>query len=110
MRSHNSIANNLSGKTVLIKDIHSGIGRSTALEFARSSPDNLKLIVTARRVGRLHELATEIKNETGDGVKVFVMELDVSRPEEIEAMFGEQGLPDEFRDVDVLVNNACVFH
>ncbi|CAN9211307.1 unnamed protein product [Alternaria alternata] len=34
------------------------------------------------------------------------MELDVSRPEEIEAIFGEQGLPDEFRDVDVLVNNA----
>ncbi|CAN9187540.1 unnamed protein product [Alternaria alternata] len=106
MRSHNSIANNLSGKTVLITGASSGIGRSTALEFARSSPQDLKLIVTARRVGRLHELATEIKNETGDGVKVFVMELDVSRPEEIEAMFGEQGLPDEFRDVDVLVNNA----
>jgi 3-hydroxy acid dehydrogenase/malonic semialdehyde reductase len=110
MLPHNSIANNLHGKTVLITGASSGIGRSTALEFARASPQSLKLVVTARRVDRLHALAAQIKNEVGDGVKVCVKQLDVSTPEEIEAMFGDQGLPDEFCDVDVLVNNACVSH
>jgi 3-hydroxy acid dehydrogenase/malonic semialdehyde reductase len=110
MLPHKPIANNLFGKTVLITGASSGIGRSTALEFARSSPQSLNLIVTARRVDRLYELAAQIKGEVGDGVKVCVKELDVSRPEEIEAMFGEQGLPDGFRDVDVLINNACVSH
>jgi 3-hydroxy acid dehydrogenase/malonic semialdehyde reductase len=109
MSSNKSAASRLYGKTILITGASSGIGRSTAIEFARTSPHNLKLIVTARRVDRLHELAAQIKNEVGDGVKVLVKKLDVSRPEEIESMFGDQGLPNEFREVDVLVNNACVF-
>ena len=86
------------------------MSRSTALEFARSSPRNLKLIVTARRVDRLYKLAAQIKGEFGDRVKVGVKELNVSRPEEIEAIFGDQGLPGVFCDVDVLINNACVSH
>jgi 3-hydroxy acid dehydrogenase/malonic semialdehyde reductase len=108
MQPHIPASRNLFGKTVLITGASSGIGRSTALEFARTSPQSLKLILTARRVDRLHELAAQIKNEVGDGVGVCVKQLDVSNPEEIEAMFGEQGLPEQFRDVDVLVNNACV--
>lgn len=109
MPSHKSAASNLHGKTVLITGASSGIGRSTALEFARTSSQSLKLVLTARRVDRLHELAAQIRSEVGDGVEVFVKQLDVSRPTEIEAMFEEQGLPERFREVDVLVNNACVF-
>jgi 3-hydroxy acid dehydrogenase/malonic semialdehyde reductase len=107
---HQSAASNLFGKTVLITGASSGIGRSTALEFARTSPQSLKLVLTARRLGRLQGLAAQINSEVGDGVEVCVKQLDVSRPDEIEAIFGEQGLPEHFRDVDVLVNNACVFH
>jgi 3-hydroxy acid dehydrogenase/malonic semialdehyde reductase len=98
------MAKNLAGKTVLITGASSGIGRSTAFEFARTSPDNLKLIVTARRVDRLHEIAQQIREEVGNGVKVYAKQLDVSKPEEVTGLV--ESLPEEFRDIDILVNNA----
>lgn len=94
----------LSGKTIVITGASSGIGRSCALEFARTSPQDLKLILTARRTDRLKELAAEIKKEVGDGVKVFPLELDVSKPEEVRDFVAK--LPADFKEVDVLVNNA----
>jgi 3-hydroxy acid dehydrogenase/malonic semialdehyde reductase len=95
----------LSGKTILITGASSGIGRSCAFEFARTSPDSLKLILTARRIDALREIAADIEKECA-GVKVLPVKLDVSKPEEVEALV--EGLPEEFREVDVLVNNACV--
>jgi 3-hydroxy acid dehydrogenase/malonic semialdehyde reductase len=101
-----SLSTNLSNKTILITGSSSGIGRSTALEFARSSPQSLKLILTARRIDRLHSLASDIRAEVGYGVQICVRQLDVSKPEEVERLV--EGLPEEFRSVDVLVNNAYV--
>jgi 3-hydroxy acid dehydrogenase/malonic semialdehyde reductase len=95
---------NLNGKTILITGASSGIGRSTAFEFARTSPRDLKLILTARRVNRLHDISKQIREEVGDGVQVCVKQLDVSKPEEVGALV--EGLPQEFREIDVLVNNA----
>ncbi len=94
----------LSGKTILITGASSGIGRSSALKFARSSPQNLKFILTARRLDALEEVAAEIKRDAEDGIKVFVMKLDVSKPDEVASFAGS--IPEEFRDIDVLVNNA----
>ncbi|KAJ0418543.1 hypothetical protein BJY00DRAFT_314909 [Aspergillus carlsbadensis] len=93
----------LTGKTILITGASSGIGRSTALEFARTAPSNLKLILTARRIDRLQELAAEITKES-PGVKVHPVQLDVSNADEVRGFVA--GLPEEFREVDVLVNNA----
>ena len=98
------MAKRLEGKTILITGASSGIGRSTAKEFARTSPKNLKIIVTARRLEALNELAAEIKAEVGDGVKVHPVKLDVSNPEEIKKLV--PSLPEEFKEIDVLVNNA----
>ena len=98
------LAKRLNGKTVLITGASSGIGRSTAFEFARSSPQNLKLILTARRIDTLNEIAVEIVQEVGNGVKVLPVQLDVSNPEEVRGF--KEKLPAEFRDIDVLVNNA----
>ena len=100
----------LQGKTILITGASSGIGRSTAKEFARTSPQSLKLIITARRIDKLEELATEIREESGgqsqsrEGVKVLPVQLDVSKSEEVRGLIAS--LPEEFREVDVLVNNA----
>ena len=111
-----SISRNLHEKTILITGASSGIGRSTALEFARTCPQSLKLIITARRKTALEELAQAIEKEFGkegnkdkngqniNGVKVLPVQLDVSKPAEVRRLVAS--LPEEFREVDVLVNNA----
>lgn len=98
-------AKRLTGKTILVTGASSGIGRSTALEFARTAPKNdLRLILTARRADSLKELAEEIKSEVGDGVQVLPFKLDVSNPAEVKGIVNN--LPEEWRNIDVLVNNA----
>lgn len=99
-----SAAKRLAGKTILVTGASSGIGRSTALEFARTSPQDLRLILTARRIDSLREVAAQIAKEVGDGVKVLPVKLDVSNPDEVRGFVG--GLPEEWRDINVLVNNA----
>lgn len=74
------------------------------MEFARTSPKSLKLILTARRINTLKEIAEEIKNEVGSGVQVLPLKLDVSNPSEVKGFV--DSLPAEFREIDVLVNNA----
>ena len=99
-----AMSKRLEGKTIVITGASSGIGRSTAIEFARTSPKNLRLILTARRIDTLKQIAEEIKKEVGEGVKVLPFKLDVSSPEEVRRFVGS--LPEEWREIDVLVNNA----
>ncbi|KAI0596869.1 NADP-dependent L-serine/L-allo-threonine dehydrogenase ydfG [Biscogniauxia sp. FL1348] len=104
-----AMSKRLAGKTVLITGASSGIGRSTALEFARAAAPagGLKLVLTARRADALRQVAADIAAETGGGsnTRVHVAELDVSRPDDVRG-FVARLLPEEFRDIDVLVNNA----
>ena len=76
------------------------------MEFARTSPKDLKLILTARRIDVLKQLAEEIEKEVGTGVQVLPVKLDVSKPEEIKGFV--DSLPPKYQNIDVLVNNACV--
>lgn len=99
-----AMAKRLEGKTIVVTGASSGIGKSTAKEFARTSPKNLKLILTARRIDTLKEVAAEITQEVGNGVQVLPVKLDVSNPEEVSNFVSS--LPEEFREIDVLVNNA----
>ncbi|KAI8942883.1 hypothetical protein NX059_000923 [Plenodomus lindquistii] len=96
-------AQRLKGKTIVITGASSGIGRATAIEFARTQPDDLKLILTARREDALKEVAQEIGG-FAKGVKVLPVKLDVSKAEEVDAFVGN--LPSEFKDINILVNNA----
>ncbi|KAL7629173.1 hypothetical protein AAE478_000693 [Parahypoxylon ruwenzoriense] len=105
--SSTAVSKRLAGKTVVITGASSGIGRSVALEFARTAPRHgLKLVLTARRVDALRQLADDIAAEVGpDGdVRVLPFRLDVSSPDEVRGFVA--ALPEEFRDIDVLVNNA----
>ncbi|KAL5116509.1 hypothetical protein ACEQ8H_005630 [Pleosporales sp. CAS-2024a] len=98
-----SMAQRLKGKTIVITGASSGIGRSTALEFARTQPDDLKLVLTARREDTLRQVAHEIA-AFAKGVQVLPVKLDVSDVSAVEAFVGN--LPPAFKDVHVLVNNA----
>jgi 3-hydroxy acid dehydrogenase/malonic semialdehyde reductase len=99
-----AMSKRLEGKTILITGASSGIGKSTALEFARTAPKNLKLILTARRLEALEQLKSDINKEVGEGVKVLPVKLDISNPKEVREFVGK--LPEEFKEIHVLVNNA----
>jgi 3-hydroxy acid dehydrogenase/malonic semialdehyde reductase len=99
-----AMSQRLSGKTVLVTGASSGIGKSTAIEFARTSSENIKLILTARRIDSLKELAEAINKESGSGVKVLAVQLDISKPDQVQGFVSR--LPEEFQHIDVLVNNA----
>jgi 3-hydroxy acid dehydrogenase/malonic semialdehyde reductase len=99
-----AMSQRLSGKIILITGASSGIGKSTAFEFARTSLENLKLILTARRIDSLKKLAEDINKEFGSGVKVLPVQLDISKPDQVQGFVSR--LPDEFQHIDVLVNNA----
>lgn len=99
-----AMAKRLEGKTIVITGASSGIGRSTAIEFAKTAPKNLKLVLTARREDSLKQVAADINKEVGEGVKVLTVKLDVSNADEIRSFV--QKLPAEYQEIDVLVNNA----
>ncbi len=104
MASAVAMSKRIEGKTIVVTGASSGIGRSCAVEFARTAPKNLRLILTARRIDTLKEVAAEIHKEVGEGVKVLPFKLDVSKPDEVKSFVSN--LPEEWRNIDVLVNNA----
>ena len=63
---------NLVNKNVFITGASSGIGKACADAFAKQKAN---LILTARRIEKLNELAKKLSGETG--VKVKCIELDV---------------------------------
>lgn len=98
-------AKRLANKTILITGASSGIGRSTALEFARTAPANsLRLILTARRLEILENVKADIAKEVGNGVEVLNVKLDVANPDEVRGFVA--GLPESWQDIHVLINNA----
>lgn len=83
-------------KTILITGATSGFGKACAERFAA---EGWRLIVTGRRADRLKELTAQLRD-----TPVHAVELDVRDLGAVEAMVRD--LPEGFRDVDVLVNNA----
>ncbi len=89
----------LQGKIVLITGASSGIGRSTAIAFAR---EGARLLVCARRLEPLEELGPTLATVGAPAVHGF--QLDVQKRADVEAAIAR--LPADWRDIDVLVNNA----
>ncbi len=89
----------LKNKIVFITGTTSGIGRACAYAFAR---EGANLIISARRIERLKEIAEDIKNKFG--VKVFAFQLDVRNRDEVQKTI--ESLPEGWKKIDILVNNA----
>ncbi|KXS10590.1 NAD(P)-binding protein [Gonapodya prolifera JEL478] len=90
----------LHGKTVLVTGASAGIGEATARQFAAAGS---KVIIAARRADKLQEVKANIEAQT-PGAKVISIELDVANREKVNAAIA--GLPEEWKKIDVLVNNA----
>jgi NADP-dependent 3-hydroxy acid dehydrogenase YdfG len=86
-------------KTILVTGATSGFGKAIASRFAKEGND---LIITGRREELLEELSAELR----DKYKIEVLSLcfDVRMKEEVELAISS--LPEEWKAIDVLVNNA----
>ena len=82
-------------QTVLVTGASAGFGTAIARRFAATGA---RVVAAARRADRLAELADEL------GPRVHAVELDVRDRAAVEAAVA--GLPAEFAEIDVLVNNA----
>ena len=77
-----------------------GIGRATALAFARGG---YAVALVGRRAAPLEQLAAELREDGGDAIACHA---DVASPEEIAAAI--EATVDHFGGIDALVNNAAV--
>lgn len=86
-------------QTVLITGATSGIGEATALLLARN---NFRIIITGRRKDRLDLLRERIISETN--AEVLILCFDIRNLAENE--YAISRLPEEWKNIDVLINNA----
>ena len=84
-------------QTIFITGASSGFGEACARIFAR---DGNHLILTARRFERLESL----KQELSATCNVHIAKLDVRERSEVESLLSS--LPEPFREIDILINNA----
>jgi 3-hydroxy acid dehydrogenase / malonic semialdehyde reductase len=89
----------MTGRTVFVTGASSGIGQACANAFAAAGA---RLLMCARREERLHSLAVELQQQYDAEVHLFA--LDVRDREAVGAAMG--ALPVEWKNIDVLVNNA----
>lgn len=85
------------GNVVFITGATSGFGRATARRFAEAG---WSLVLSGRRLERLQELQAELSSK----VPVHIATLDVRDAAAVQQMVAD--LPEAFRRVTVLVNNA----
>jgi NAD(P)-dependent dehydrogenase (short-subunit alcohol dehydrogenase family) len=88
----------LNGKVALITGGSRGIGKATALGFARAGAD---VAIASRKLPDLEQVADEIR---GLGRKALPVAAHVARLEEIKSLV--QTVNKEFGRIDILVNNA----
>ncbi|MEC3878703.1 SDR family oxidoreductase [Parapedobacter sp. 10938] len=86
-------------KTAFITGASAGIGEACARVFAREGYD---LLLAARRIDRVETLSAKLT--AAFGIKVHSLALDVRDVDEVFTSFNN--LPEHWRQVDVLVNNA----
>ena len=88
----------LKNRVVVITGASSGLGMQMARGFAAQGAD---LVITARRIERLENLAQELR---ATGVRCLPVKCDVTKSDEVDAVAAKAEA--EFGKVDVLVNCA----
>ena len=88
-------------QTAFITGATSGIGKATAEIFAKN---NIRLVLCGRRADRLKALQTSLCKLTD----VITLEFDVSKRTEVKTAI--ESLPENFKQIDILINNAGNAH
>lgn len=88
-------------KTALVTGASSGIGKATAIALAGAG---YNLVICGRRKEALQELQKQLQEKTA----VHVLQFDVRDKKEVHSAI--KSLPQEFSQIDVLVNNAGNAH
>jgi NADP-dependent 3-hydroxy acid dehydrogenase YdfG len=91
----------MKNRTALITGATSGIGQATARVFAKNG---IRLILCGRREDRLNSIASELKQLTA----VHTLLFDVRDRDTVFEKLKQ--LPEEFSEIDVLINNAGNAH
>lgn len=91
----------MKNKIALVTGATSGIGKACAITLAKLGYD---IIATGRRGDRLKELATELP----DNVDYLPLVFDVRDREKVLEILG--ALPEDWKAIDVLINNAGNAH
>jgi 3-oxoacyl-[acyl-carrier protein] reductase len=94
------MAQSIKGKIAYITGAGRGIGKATALEFAR---EGVHVGLIARTESALEQVAEEARSF---GVKVSVAPADISDMEQVESAVSR--LQDELGPADILINNAGI--
>ena len=92
------MVNTVEGKTVIITGASMGIGKATALEFAKHGA---KVVLAARKVDLLNQVKDTIEAHGGE---VLVTQVDVCKLADIQKMV--EATIQRFGRIDILVNNA----
>ncbi len=88
-------------QTAFITGATSGIGKATAEIFAKN---NIRLVLCGRRKERLLKLKEELSKLT----EVTTLQFDVSKRTEVQIAINS--LPQNFKQIDILINNAGNAH
>ncbi len=86
-------------KTILVTGATSGFGKAVAKKFASES---WNCIITGRRKEKLDELTNSLSSNKN--IKILPLSFDVSKRKEVFAAIDT--LKDEWKNINVLVNNA----
>jgi short-subunit dehydrogenase len=91
---------NLKNKVVLITGASSGFGEDAALLFAK---EGCKVVLAARRIDRLQNLAAKIQEAGGEAIAISV---DIINPADVDGMV--KSTLDIYGQIDILFNNAGI--
>jgi len=90
----------LDGKVAIITGGNSGVGAATAVKFAA---EGAKVVITARRVAPLEEVAAKIREAGGE---VLAIASDISKADDAKKVVADTLAA--FGKIDILINNAGV--
>ncbi|MDO8469579.1 MAG: SDR family oxidoreductase [bacterium] len=96
------MADNLPGKVALITGASKGIGRATAIAFAK---EGYSVVINFK--SDLKSAQATLKECNRHSGRNMLVKADVSKEREVRAMLGR--VKKQFRHLDILVNNAGIF-